>query len=174
MSHTDYFFNGFENLLSFYRKCVCPTLSVFVPILEINENATLVFSISFKRGLVHQHFAFIRQLYFTNSIKWSVFLLIGCQYALFKSTCYKTSNLTPCNVPHEWFEFLHRALWAVWVDYIFPTSKCRYSFSISKYQKIKSYKIANNFRDGGSGELEDRYLSCVWIFTPFRLYLALI
>ena len=83
--------------------------------------------------LVHQHFVFIRELFFIYSIKWSVFVLIGCQYALFKSTCYKTSYLTPCNIPHEWFEFLHRALLADWVDYIFPTSKFRYSFSISKY-----------------------------------------
>ena len=52
---------------------------------------------------------------------------------LFKSTCHKTSYLTPCNVPHEWFEFLHCVLLAVREDYIFPTSKCRYSFSISKY-----------------------------------------
>ena len=50
----------------------------------------------------------------------------------------KTSYLTPCNVPHEWFVFLHRAFLADWVDNIFPTSKCRYVFSISKYSKIKS------------------------------------
>ena len=31
-----------------------------------------------------------------------------------------------------------------------------------------------NFRAGGSGNLEGRYLSCVWTFTSFRLYLALI
>ena len=73
----------------------------WINILEINENATLLFSISFKSGLVDQDFAFIRQLYFTYSIKRSVFVLIDCQYALFKSTCYKTSYLTPCNVPHE-------------------------------------------------------------------------
>ena len=70
-------------------------------ILEINENATLVFSISFKNGLVHQHYVFFRKLYFKYSIKLSVFVLIDCQYALFKSTFYKTSFLTPCNVLHE-------------------------------------------------------------------------
>ena len=31
----------------------------------------------------------IRQLYFTYSIKRSCFVLIDCQYALFKSTCSK-------------------------------------------------------------------------------------
>ena len=56
-------------------------------ILEINENATLVFSISFQHGLVHQNFVFIRQQYFTYSIKRSSFVLIDCQYVLFKSTC---------------------------------------------------------------------------------------
>ena len=147
---------------------------IHVSILEINENATLVFSIFFKHGLVHQHFIFIRGLYFIYSIKWSVFVLTDCQYALFKSTCYKTSYKTPCNVPHEWFEILNRVVFADWVDNIFPTSKCRYVFFISKYLKIKSGKILKNFRAGGSGKLEGRYLSCVWNFTPFRLYLALI
>ena len=70
--------------------------------------------------------------------------------------------------------FLYRALVADWVDYIFPTSKCRYVFSISKYSKIKSYKIVKNFRAGGSGKFEGRYPSCVWFFTPLRMYLALI
>ena len=62
-----------------------------IDILEINENATFVFSISFQHGLVHQNVAFIRQLYmyFTYSIKRSFFVLIDCQYALFKSTCSK-------------------------------------------------------------------------------------
>ena len=50
------------------------------------------------------------------------------------------------------------------MDYIFPTSKCRYVFSISKYSKIKSFKIVNNFKTGGSGQLEGRYLSCVCTF----------
>ena len=102
------------------------------------------------------------------------FVLIDCQCALFKSTCSKTSYLTPCNVLHEWFVFLHLALLADWVDYILPTSKCRYVFSVSKYSKIKFYKIVNNFRAGGSGKLESHYLSCVWTFTPFRLYLEFI
>ena len=110
-------------------------------ILEINENATLVFSISFKHELVHHHFVFIGQLHFTYSIKWSVFVFIGYQCALYKSTCYKTIYLTLCNVPHEWFEFLHRVILADWVDQIFPTSKCRYVFFISKYLKAKSLKI---------------------------------
>ena len=47
-----------------------------VNILKINENATLVFSISFQHGLVHQNFVFIRQLYVTYSIKRSFFVLI--------------------------------------------------------------------------------------------------
>ena len=85
-------------------------------ILEINENATLVFSISFQHGLVHTNFAFIRQLYFTYSINRSFFVLTDCQIVLFKSTCSKTRYLTPCNVPHEWFVFLHRALLADLVD----------------------------------------------------------
>ena len=74
-------------------------------ILKINENATLVFSISFQQGLVNQNFAFIWQLYFTYSIKRSFFVLIDCKYALFKSTCSKTTFLTFCNVPHELFVF---------------------------------------------------------------------
>ena len=124
-----------------------------VPILKINENATLVFSISFQHGLVNHNFVFSRQLYVTFSIKRLLFVLIDFQYALFKRTCLKTSYLTPCNVPHEWLVFLHRNLLADSVDNIFPTSKCRYVFSIWKYSKIKSYKIANNFRAGGSGKL---------------------
>ena len=120
-------------------------------------------------GLVPQNFVVIRQLYCTYSIKRSFFVLIDCQYALFKSSCSKTSYLTPCNVPHEWFVYLHLAVLADWVDYIFPTSKCRYVFSISKNSKIKSLKLVNNFRAGGSGKLEGRYLSCIWTFTPFHL-----
>ena len=146
----------------------------YVTILEIIENATPLFSISFQHGLVDRNFVFIRQLYFTYSIKRSVFVLIDCQHSLFKSTCSKTSYLTPCNVPHEWFVFLHRALLADRVDYIFPTSKFRCVFSISKHSKIKSLKIVNNFRAGGSGKSEGRYMPCLWTFTPFRLYLALI
>ena len=119
-------------------------------------------------------FLFIRQLYFTYSIKRSFFVLIDCQYVLFKSSCSKTSYLTPCNVPHEWFVFLNLALLADWVDYIFLTSKCRYVFSVSKYSIIKSLKVVDNFRAGCSGKLEGHYLSCVWTFTPFRLYFELI
>ena len=143
-------------------------------ILEINENATLVFSIYFQHGVVHQIFVLIRQLIFTYAIKISFFVLIDCQYALFESTCSKTSYLTPCNVPHEWFVFYHRDLLSDLVDYNFPTSKCRYVFSISKYSKIKSLTNVNNFRTGGSGKLECCYLSFVWTYTPFDLYLALI
>ena len=58
-------------------------------ILEINENATLIFSISFQHGLVHQIFVLIRQLIFTYAITRSFFVLIDCQYALFESTCSK-------------------------------------------------------------------------------------
>ena len=50
----------------------------YILVLEINENATLVFSISFQHGLFHQNFVFIRQLYFTYSIKRSFFVLIDC------------------------------------------------------------------------------------------------
>ena len=120
----------------FWPSCsyICTlTPSFDLHILEINENATHVFSIYFKHGLVHQNCVFIRHLYFTYSVKISFFVLIDCQYALFKSTCSKASYLTPCNVPHEWFVFLHLALLADWVYYIFPTSRCRYVFSISKY-----------------------------------------
>ena len=53
-------------------------------ILKINENAILVFAISFKHGLFKQNFVFILQLYLTISIR-RIFS-IDCQYALFKST----------------------------------------------------------------------------------------
>ena len=122
-------------------------------ILEINENATLIFSISFKHGLVHQNFVFIRQLSFTYSIKRLFSVLFDCQYALFKSTSSETSYLTPCNVPHEWFVLLHPALLVDLVYNIFSTSKSRYVISISNYSKIKSLENANNFRAGGSGKL---------------------
>ena len=104
-------------------------------------------------------FGSIRQLYFTFSIKRLGFVLIDCHYALFNSTCSETNNLIPCNVPHEWFVLLHCVLSADWVDNIFPTSKFRYVFSISNYSKIKSLKIANNFRAGGSG-------SCKVVIRP--------
>ena len=48
--------------------------------------------------------------------------------------------------------FCKYALLADWVDSIFPTSLCRYVFSISKYSEIKSLKIVNNFWAGGSGK----------------------
>ena len=137
----------------FLYNSICNIECLLHNILKINENATLVFSISFLYGLVNQSFVFIKQLYFTYSIKRLLFALIDCQYALFKIACSKTSNPTPCNVAHEWFVFLHRALLADWVDYSFPTSKCRYVVSISKYSKIKSLKIVNNFRAGGSGKI---------------------
>ena len=114
-------------------------------ILKINEIAPLVFSISFLHGLVNQSFVYIKKLYFTYSFKRLLFALIDCQYALFKISCSKTSYPTPCNVAHEWFVFLHRALLADWVDYIFPTSKCRYVVSLSIYSKIKSLKNCEQF-----------------------------
>ena len=106
-------------------------------ILEINKNATLVFWISFQHGLFH-HFFLIRQLFFTYAIKRSFSILINCQYACLKVLVKKTSYMTACNVPHEWFLLLHHDFLANWVDYNFPTSKCWYVFSISKYSKIKS------------------------------------
>ena len=41
----------------------------------------------------------------------------------------------PCNVLHEWFEFLYCALLADWVDNIFPKSKFRYLLSISNFRR---------------------------------------
>ena len=70
-------------------------------ILKINENATLVFSISFLHGFVNQNFVFIKQLYFIYSIKRLLFALIDFQYALLKIAYSKTRYPTPCNVPHE-------------------------------------------------------------------------
>ena len=115
----------------------------------------------FQHGLIHQNVVFIRRLYFTYSIKRSFFVLVDCQYTLFKSTCSKTSYLTSCDVAHERIVFLHRDLLADRVDYIFPTSKFRYVLSISKYSKIKSLKNMKNLRVSGSGKLEGLYLSCV-------------
>ena len=113
----------------------------------------LYFQYFFQHGLVNQNFVLIRQLCVTFPIKRVCFVSVDCQYALFKSTCSKTSYLTLCNVPHEWLVISHRALKADWVVNIFPTSKFRYVLSISKYSKTKSFKIANNFRVGGSGKL---------------------
>ena len=91
-----------------------------------------------------------------------IFVSIDCQSTLFKSTCSKTSYLTPCNVPDEWFVFLHLVLLADWVDYIFPTSKCWYVFSISKYSKIKSFKNVKIFRAGGSMHGPLLHFICTW------------
>ena len=74
-------------------------------ILKINENATLVFSISFHYGLANQNFIFITQLFFTYSISNLFFVLIYFQYELFTCFCLKTTYLTLCNVSHEWFLF---------------------------------------------------------------------
>ena len=84
----------------------------------------------------HFYFRFISNMDLTIKILFSLdnctlhmppkdhfFVLVDWQYALFKSTCSKTSYLTPCIVPHEWFVFMDRTLLADWVDYIFPTSK---------------------------------------------------
>ena len=57
------------------------------------------------------------------------------------------------------------------MDNIFPTSKYRYVFSISKHSKIKSLKIVNSFRAGGSGKLEGRFSFCVLMYTPFSYVL---
>ena len=129
-----------ETAISFVCLSITRIAGIYVTahILKINENATLVFSMSFPHGLVNQNFVFIKQLNFTYSIKRLLFALLDCQYALFKIACSKTNYPTPCNVAHEWFVFLHRAISADWVDNIIPTSKCRYVVSISKYSKIKS------------------------------------
>ena len=74
---------------------------IFIYILKINENATLVFSISFLHGLVNQSFVLIKQLYLTYCIKKLLFVLIDCQYAWFKIACSKTSYPTPYYVAHE-------------------------------------------------------------------------
>ena len=111
----------------------------------------MIYSISMKTQ--HLYFRYILKMELSIKILFSsdncslhslskdIFVLIDWQYALFKSTWSKTSYLTPYYVPHEWFVFLHRVLLAYWVDYIFPTSKCRHVFSISKYSNIKSLKM---------------------------------
>ena len=111
----------------------CLGASSYIP--KINEKATVIFSISYQHGHIKKLFSPDNGTLHSLS---KVVVLICCQYALFKSTCSKTSYLTLCDVPHEWFVFLHRALWADWVDNILPTSKCRYVFSTSKYSKINS------------------------------------
>ena len=118
--------------------CIC--LYIY-HILKINENATLVFSIAFQHGLANQNFIFIKQFYFTYSIKNLFFVFIDCQYALFTSICWKTSCLTPCNVPHQWKLFSIRALLADLVDNIFPTSK--FLDMCSPYQNIPRLNLEN-------------------------------
>ena len=138
-------------------------------ILKINENATLVLATSFKHGLDNSNFVLMRRLYFASSIKRLIFVLIHWKYTLFKSTCFKTSYFTPCNV--EWFVFCHSALLVYWVDNVFLTWKCWYVFFTSKYSKIKSFKNANILRAGGSGRFEGRFPSCVWMYnTSNHLY----
>ena len=72
-----------------------------VTILKINENATLVFSISFLHGLVNQILFSSNNCTLHILSKDCYFQSIDCQYALFKIACSKTSYLTPCNVAHE-------------------------------------------------------------------------
>ena len=109
--------------------------------LKINENATLVFSMSFQHGLVIQNSVFIRQSYFWYSIKRLFSVLIHCQYALFKSSCSKTSYLTPFNVPHDWFVFFDCALLADWMDNIFSSSECWYLFSYQNIRRLNLLKM---------------------------------
>ena len=70
----------------------------------------LYFRYLFNTDLSNKKLFFVRQLYFTYSIKRLLFALVDCQYALLKSTCSKTSYLTPCIVPYEWTCILHHAL----------------------------------------------------------------
>ena len=78
-------------------------------ILKINENSIIVFFGIFPTWTSQSKFCFHHKN-FTYSFKRLFFVLIDCQYALFKRTSSNTSYLTPCNVPHEWFVFMHRAL----------------------------------------------------------------
>ena len=72
------------NAPGMYKKCVLRKLdgTLFgltlypLNILKINENAALVFSISFQHGHVDQNFVFIRQFYFNILYKILVFVLI--------------------------------------------------------------------------------------------------
>ena len=59
-------------------------------------------------------------------------VIMQCLKALVQDTRY----LTPCNVPHECFVFLHPVLLSDLVDYIFPTSKCRYVFFIANIRRL--------------------------------------
>ena len=70
-------------------------------ILEINENATLVCLIFLQQGLGHQTFVFMKQLYFTYSIKNIILCIDRMSIFIVKKYFLKTSYLTPCNVPHE-------------------------------------------------------------------------
>ena len=82
------------------------------------------------------HQTFVLYIY---SIKRSFFVLIDCQYALFKSTCSKIKKIwLPVMFRMIDLYFSHRALLGDWVDYIIATSNCRFVFSISKYSKFKS------------------------------------
>ena len=65
---------------------------MFIYILEINENATLVFSISFQHGLVDQIFFSLDNCILSNDHSFLI-LLIDCQYSLFKST-YSTNKFS--------------------------------------------------------------------------------
>ena len=59
---------------------------------------------------------------------------------------------------------LHRALLSDCLYNIFPASKCRYVFSVSKYSKIQSLINADNFSAGSSGEYESFY-SCMIAYS---------
>ena len=95
-----------QYVIMLHIRCVYTVSLPVKHILKINENATLVFSIFFQHGLFNQNFVVIRQFDVTYSIKRILFVLIDRQYVLFKSTCLKSSYLTPCYVPHEWFVFI--------------------------------------------------------------------
>ena len=143
-------------------------------ILKINENVTLGISISFQSKFCF-HFISILHILFKD-----FFESIYCQYASFKSTCSKAGYVTPCKVPHEWFEFLYRVLIAYWRNYFFPNVKmllllsqvaikiCVLHIKIKRL-KIQILKIANNVRAGGSGKFEGHYPSCAWMYTLFLL-----
>ena len=85
----------------------------YVLLVETNPfpNLSLFYlTMLFEYPSVLSRFCFIRQLCCTFFKKRVFFVSVDCQYALFKSTCSKTSYLTPCNVPHEGFLISHRAL----------------------------------------------------------------
>ena len=135
------------------KECLCYFIIKSYTQNQWKRNTCI--SNSFKYWLVNQNFVFIRQLYFTYSIKRLFFVLNDCQYTLFKSTFSKTSYL----VSNDWFVFLHRALLAEWVDNIFLTSKYRFPYQNIGRLNLKKLR-----------KLEGRYPSCVWMYTPFSLY----